>query len=242
MSQKRMFSKQITESDSFLNLSATSQNLYFHLNMNADDDGFVNSPKRVMRNIGASEGDMKLLTQNRFIIPFESGIVVIKHWYIHNYIRSDRYKETVYINEKNMLEIKENKAYTEVGMTVGTPMVCIDKNRVDKSRVDKSSTEKDSNEVLALIFKTYEEEIGMVTPILSDDIEYYLTELSKEIIIKAIGEASTRNAKNWKYIKAILDRCIKENIRTMADYESKNKKPTVKEEKTTSKYEAIFLN
>jgi uncharacterized phage protein (TIGR02220 family) len=122
--------------------------------MNADDDGFVNSPKRIMRNIGAAEGDIKTLCDNRFIIPFESGIVVIKHWFIHNYIRGDRYKETVYLNEKNMLEIKENKAYTEVGMTDGTPMVCIDKSRVDKNRVDKINIDKDIVEYLNLIAGT----------------------------------------------------------------------------------------
>jgi uncharacterized phage protein (TIGR02220 family) len=146
-----MFNKQITESDSFLNLSATSQNLYFHLNMNADDEVFVNSPKRIMRAVGASEGDLRLLIQNRFIIPFESGIVVIKHWYIHNYIRGDRIKETVYINEKSLLSLKDNKIYTEnVGQLSGSCQADdgVDKNSIDKIRLDKNSIDENHKNII----------------------------------------------------------------------------------------------
>ena len=92
--------------------SLSTQCLYFHLSMRADDDGFINNPKKVQRMIGASDDDLKLLILKNFIIPFESGIVVIKHWKIHNYIRSDRYKQTVYQEEKALLELKENGTYT----------------------------------------------------------------------------------------------------------------------------------
>ena len=108
-----MFAKTIIDSDSFVDMPLSTQALYFHLSMRADDDGFINNPKKVQRMIGASEDDLKLLVMKRFIIPFESGIVVIKHWKIHNYIRNDRYKPTVYIEEKNSLAVKENGAYTE---------------------------------------------------------------------------------------------------------------------------------
>lgn len=112
MAERRMFAKTIIDSDAFIDMPLSTQALYFHLSMRADDDGFINNPKKIQRMIGASEDDLKLLIVKRFIIPFESGIVVIKHWKIHNYIQSDRYKETVYLEEKERLAVKENKAYT----------------------------------------------------------------------------------------------------------------------------------
>lgn len=112
MAERRMFAKTIIDSDAFLDMPLSTQALYFHLSMRADDDGFINNPKKIQRLIGASEDDLKLLCAKNFIIPFESGIVVIKHWKIHNYIQKDRYKETVYIEEKQALKIKDNNAYT----------------------------------------------------------------------------------------------------------------------------------
>ena len=112
MAERRMFAKTIIDSDAFLEMPATAQILYFHLAMRADDDGFINNPKRIMRMIGSGEDDLRLLVIKKFIIPFESGVVVIKHWKIHNYIQSDRYKETVYKDEKRQLIIDENKAYS----------------------------------------------------------------------------------------------------------------------------------
>ena len=112
MAERRMFAKTIIDSDAFLDMPLSSQSLYFHLSMRADDDGFINNPKKIQRMIGASDDDLKLLIAKSFLIPFESGIVVIKHWKIHNYIQNDRYKETVYLEEKEQLKIKENKAYS----------------------------------------------------------------------------------------------------------------------------------
>ena len=107
-----MFAKTIIDSDSFLDMPLSTQALYFHLSMRADDEGFINNPKKVQRMIGASEDDLRLLIAKNFIIPFESGIVVIKHWKIHNYIQCDRFKATVYQEEKSLLEVKKNKSYT----------------------------------------------------------------------------------------------------------------------------------
>ena len=112
MPEKRMFTKKITESDAFLDMPLSTQCLYFHLNMNADDDGFVNNPKRIMRTIGASEDDLKILIAKAFILVFESGVIVIKHWRMHNTLRNDRYKPTDYTEEYAMLGLKDNKAYT----------------------------------------------------------------------------------------------------------------------------------
>ncbi len=113
MAERRMFAKTIIDSDAFIDMPLSTQALYFHLSMRADDDGFINNPKKIMRMIGASEDDLKLLCLKKFIIPFDSGIVVIKHWKIHNYIRNDRYKPTVYSEERGKLCLKENGAYTD---------------------------------------------------------------------------------------------------------------------------------
>ena len=106
-----MFAKTIIDSDAFLDMPVTARLLYYDLAMRADDDGFVNSPKKIMRMIGASQDDLTILGLRKFIIPFETGIVVIKHWKIHNYIRKDTYNETKYKEEKAELELDENNAY-----------------------------------------------------------------------------------------------------------------------------------
>ena len=107
-----MFAKTIIDSDAFLDMPLSTQALYFHLSMRADDEGFINNPKKVQRMIGATEDDMKILITKNFVICFETGIIVIKHWRIHNYIRADRLVETKYKDERELLEVKENGAYT----------------------------------------------------------------------------------------------------------------------------------
>ena len=115
MAERRMFAKTIIDSDAFLDMPMSAQCLYFHLSMRADDDGFVNNPRKIQRMVGASEDDAKILMAKRFIIAFDSGVVVIKHWWIHNYIQKDRYKPTAYVEEKNELQRKTNGAYTLKG-------------------------------------------------------------------------------------------------------------------------------
>lgn len=112
MSQRRMFSPQIIDSDAFLDMPSSAQSLYFHLGMRADDDGFVGNPKKIMKIIGSVEDDLKILLAKSFILTFESGIIVIKHWRINNLIRKDWYKETAYLEEKSLLNLKENGSYT----------------------------------------------------------------------------------------------------------------------------------
>lgn len=112
MAERRMFAKTIIDSDAFLDMPMSTQALYFHLSMRADDDGFINNPKRIQRMVGASDDDLKLLVAKNFILTFQSGVIVIKHWRIHNYIQKDRYKETVYKEEKALLHVKDNNAYT----------------------------------------------------------------------------------------------------------------------------------
>ena len=112
MAERRMFAKTIIDSDAFLEMPLSTQALYFHLSMRADDDGFVNNPKKIQRMIGATDDDLKLLIVKSFVLVFESGVIVIKHWRINNYIRNDRYKGTVYTEEKSLLTVKENGSYT----------------------------------------------------------------------------------------------------------------------------------
>lgn len=138
VAERRMFAKTIIDSDVFLDMPLSTQALYFHLSMRADDDGFINNPKKIQRIIGSSDDDLKLLIAKNFIIPFESGIVVIKHWKIHNYIRNDRYKETVYQEEKALLDTKGNKVYT-LGIPNDNQMDTqnrIGKDRIGKDRID----------------------------------------------------------------------------------------------------------
>lgn len=149
MAERRMFTKKITESDAFLDMPMSTQCLYFHLNMSADDDGFVNNPKKIMRCVGASEDDFKLLMAKSFIITFDTGVIVIKHWKMHNYIQSDRYKPTDYKEEKSMLHLKENKAYTLGESDLDTE--CIQNVSIGKDRLGKDRIGKDKEVYTSLI-------------------------------------------------------------------------------------------
>jgi hypothetical protein len=129
-----MFAKTIIDSDAFLDMPLSTQCLYFHLSMRADDDGFLNNCKKIQRTIGASDDDLRLLMMKKFIIPFENGIVVIKHWKIHNYIQSDRYKPTVYQEEKSQLVLKRNRAYSLCSDELHEP----DRAKLPESVVEQS--------------------------------------------------------------------------------------------------------
>ena len=113
MADKRMFSNAIIGSDVFLDMPLSAQALYLHLSMNADNEGFVGSPKNIQRMIGATDDDMQVLIDKRYILTFQSGIIVIKHWYINNNIRQDQAKKTTYIEEKSTLMLDGKQAYTE---------------------------------------------------------------------------------------------------------------------------------
>lgn len=138
MAERRMFAKTIIDSDTFLDMPLSTQALYFHLSMRADDDGFINNPRKIQRSIGATDDDLKLLVLKQFVLIFESGIIVIRHWRLHNYIRNDRYKETIYTEEKAQISVGKDNLYT-----VGIPS--------DNQMVDSLATQyrvgKDSKEV-----------------------------------------------------------------------------------------------
>lgn len=143
-----MFSKSVIDSDMFLDMPLSTQALYFHLAMRADDDGFVNNPKKIARMIGADDDSLKILSAKKFLIPFESGVVVIRHWKIHNYIQKDRYKETVYTDEKSRLDVQKNGMYTECIQAVSKPDAsCIQAEDGTDTQVSigKVSIGKDNN-------------------------------------------------------------------------------------------------
>ena len=142
MAEKRMFSKKIIDTDWFMDMPASTQNLYFHLSMRADDDGFVASPKRIIKLIGATEDDYKILIAKKFVIPFETGICVISDWRINNYLRTDRYTETTYKDEKNMLTLNENGKY-QLGIPSGIPMVTPVLSISNSNTISNSNINKD---------------------------------------------------------------------------------------------------
>ena len=152
MAERRMMSKSIIKSDTFLDMPATTQNLYFHMLLDADDDGFINAPKSIMRMIGAKDDDMKVLAAKQFVIPFESGVVVIKDWKIHNYIQNDRYKPST-LPERDLLNIQKDKTYTLKNYVSRMDTECIQtvsigKDRLGKVRLGKDRVGKDSIDTL----------------------------------------------------------------------------------------------
>lgn len=142
MAERRMMSKSIIKSDTFLDMPATTQNLYFHMLLDADDDGFINAPKSIMRMIGAKDDDMKVLTAKQFVIPFESGVVVIKDWKIHNYIQNDRYKPST-LPERDLLNVQKDKTYTLKGDVSSMDTKCIQSVSIGKDRLGKVRLGKD---------------------------------------------------------------------------------------------------
>lgn len=197
MAERRMFAKTIVLSDAFLDMPLSARALYMTLGVVADDDGFVNNPKSIMRQCGASQDDMNILLLKKFLIAFDSGVVVIKHWRINNYLRSDRYQETKYLDEKNQLRIEENGSYTinSVGIPGGIPNRGYpDKNRIDKDRVDKSSVEFD------LFWRAYPRKDGKKTAKEKFD---RLEDIDVQVLIRAIEkqkQSSQWQRDNGRYI------------------------------------------
>lgn len=145
MAQRRMFSKKIVETDFFMEMSPTAKLLYFYLNMSADDDGFVGNPKTIKLISGATDDDLKILIAKQFIIPFDSGVIVIKDWKIHNYIQKDRYNQTQYLDEKKQLLVEENGSYTKCIQDVSKldTQVRLGKDRLGKDNNNMSDKSDD---------------------------------------------------------------------------------------------------
>lgn len=175
-----MFAKTIIDSDAFLEMPMSARLLYYDLAMRADDDGFINSPRKIMKFVGATNDDMNILIARKFIIPFDNGVVVIKHWRIHNYIRKDTYNETSYKEQKALLELDENKAYrlsNDLSVDGSLTQVSIGKVSIDnilcsnslneqeieeqkKNEIDKQQQRKELESNFEIIYKSYPKKKG----------------------------------------------------------------------------------
>ena len=182
MAERRMFAKKVITSDMFLDMPLSTQALYFHLSMVADDEGFINNPKRIQRLIGSSDDDMKLLITKAYIIPFDSGIVVIRHWRVNNYLRSDRFSGTEYEWEKSLLTMNKNGVY-ELGIPSGIPTgipsgIPLDNQATDKRypqySVGEDSIGKDSIGGVGESVLTAEEYSELVSRLGASDTDYYI--------------------------------------------------------------------
>lgn len=190
-----MLSKTLISSDLFLDMPLSSQALYMHFTILADDDGFVNNPRRIQRMIGASEDDFKILLAKRFIISFESGIIVITHWKINNYIQKDRYKETVYQYEKSLLQLGDNNIYSlettqciQNGYKMDT-QVSIGKDRLVKDSIDKGREkeppptnqygEYQNINLTQEQYKTLQEKLGTNTDTMINKLSRYIKSSGK---------------------------------------------------------------
>ena len=223
MAERRMFSKLITNSDSFLEMPSSSQNLYFHLNMNADDDGFVDKVKSIMRMIGAKDDDLRVLIAKSFIIPFDTGIVVIRHWRINNYIRNDRYKETIYSAEKETLSIDKSGVYTS-GIPNGYQMdtqVRLGKDSIGK--VSKEESIKEESELPSTPLSKHKYgEYGCVLLTTTQYDKLISDYGDKNYIDKVIDRVDeqckmTGNKYKWKYFNLVIRKVIRENWSIIKD-------------------------
>lgn len=216
MAERRMFSKTIIDSDAFLDMSASAQALYFHLAMRADDDGFINNPKKIQRIVGSADDDLKILVAKRFVLSFASGVIVIKHWKLHNYIRKDRYTETLYQGEKSLLYIKKNGAYTDhdgqgkyLRLSSGQPTVNqrLTQDRIGKVRLGKGSRRRDDSDS-----DDGQDDISSAAKRCGlpwhesnqTKAEKLEAEYSKEWLIQAIDRVSLRDRQNWGLVEGIL--------------------------------------
>lgn len=215
MAQRRMFSKKITDTDLFLDMPLSAQCLYFHLNMEADDDGFIGNAKTIRRKVGASEDDMKVLITKQFILPFDTGVVVIKDWRIHNYIQKDRYHKTVYTDEKALLEVRENGEYTtcvQDGYKMDTEVRLELELGKSKSKSNMQLQGQDESVKHALEF--YQNNFGILSPHIQEDLMYWCQDCPLDLVLEAMKRALT-NQKPYSYAQGILKSWLSKNIRTL---------------------------
>lgn len=245
MAQRRMFSKKITETDNFLDMPLSSQALYFHLNMGADDEGFIDKAKTIQRTIGASSDDLRILIAKGFVIPFDSGVVVIRHWRIHNYIRSDRFQSTMHQEEKKKIDFDETKianikAFQDVipdvipnGYQMDT-QVRIGKDRLDKDRLDKVNnhnyTEVDDVELSVPYKKKPLSQILKESDIKINDrqsqmlLEYIgLDNMTVDMIQYAFELTEDAGANNFNYLNKILKSWKEKGFTSLEEAQADNR-------------------
>lgn len=217
MAERRMFAKSVIDSDLFLDMPPTTQMLYFHLAMRADDDGFINNPRRIQRMIGASDDDMRILIAKQFILTFENGVIVIRHWKLHNYIRKDMYHPTEYQAERQMLSLKNNKSPYELNADAGSQdssrtcngyvtdssRTCNEtvsigkdrkgKDRIGKVRLDAAANTPSSGECQEKVQDLYDGDLGEVVTAFCDNLQAF----AGNLVLEQLNDVYDRYGKQW---------------------------------------------
>ena len=218
MAERRMFAKSIIDSDMFLDMPVTAQLLYFHLCMRADDEGFVNNPKRIMRDVRCGDDDMKMLIAKKYILPFDSGVIVIRHWKIHNWIRADRFKASV-CEEKKLIMADENKIYERCipsDIPSDIPHDTLGKYSVGEDSVGEcrlGSGDGQTDELQPLI-DFYQANIEILTPFKLQDLQGMCEDFGNEWVQKAMEKvaACEQSKRNNKYLRGVLEGWKKDNV------------------------------
>lgn len=220
MAEKRMFAKSIVLTDAFLDMPMSARCLYFTLGMLADDDGFVGSPKSVMRQCGASQDDLGMLLAKRFVLGFESGVIVIKHWRINNYLQNDRHHPTTYQEELSTLMLDQKGSYTEIESQLQEPMYtdCIQDVYIDKNSIEKNSKDKTSREKFV--------------PPSQEEVQAYCDENGYNIDVEFFFRYYT--ASNWKRRDGTPVKNWKQTVVTWAKKDGENEKPKKRNQITTA--------
>jgi hypothetical protein len=176
MTERRMISNKVIDTDMFLEMPQSAQNLYFHMLLRADDDGFLGAPKRILRLLGCNEDDLKIIVAKQFVIPFESGVCVIKHWRMHNSIRKDRYRPTFYKAEKALLSTDENGTY--IKHKAGAPQAIKLAVNLPKNE-SKLTVNEGKEELKAVNEENGNKTIESVSPIINKENEFFFKKLAK---------------------------------------------------------------
>lgn len=217
MAERRMFSKTIINSDLFLDLPSSAQNLYFHLSLNADDEGFVNSPKNIMKYVNSQTEDIELLIENGFVKKFDSGIVVIIHWNLHNYIQKDRFKATIYQKEKQQLVLVGKKYVMKDECTQFVSIL------ETQDSIEKSSEEQDRSELAGILNEIGNEKVREKFEIfikMREKNHSPLTPDALRILIKKAYGLTKSLANQDEAIIMILDRSIINNYKDIYPLEN----------------------
>lgn len=228
-----MFSKEITTSDLFVDMPASTQLLYFHLGMEADDEGFIGNARMLGRAYGASNDDIKLLQAKGFIIVFESGVTVVKDWNLNNRIRKDRLKPTIYQAEKSLLTLDNTGVYLLDNQMTTKPqpndnqMTTKCPHRLGKDRIGEDRRVEDSGDKLSLvaISEIYQSKIGIIDGGQFKQLTEYVTldGMEVDVVIRAITEAADNSKRNFKYIMAILRNWKQNGIKTIVQVEDRER-------------------
>ena len=264
MANRRMFSRDVVMTDDFLDLPPTTKALYFFLNLEADDDGFVGNPKTIMRLVGTTKEDMKLLIEGNYVLLFNSGVVVITDWTEHNSIRKDRKKPTRFAEEMQQIALVEGNKYqwlsdvqpTDNQLTTKCQTNgCIGEDRIGEDRIGEDRRGEDRigevreekqptpatpfNQDFANLYKSFEQETGKaLSPLQMEDLQYMLEDFNADVILEALKEAVSQGKANFAYIKAILNRWKQDNLMTVELVRNSKTSREAKKQKTNTNTES----